>query len=119
MKEQFCTYKIALALKELGFDEECCALYRKDRLFTVIGFEKINSIKQSVIAAPLWQQAWSFLNDKYGIFITIALVANGYGFYIHKDFNTTNKGENYGFYPTIYEAREAAILKAIELCKKI
>lgn len=70
------------------------------------------------IAVPLWQQVIDWFNNKYGIFITLALVSNGYGFYIHKNYNTTNKGENYGFYPDIYKAREAAILKCIELCEQ-
>ena len=30
MKKQFVTYEIALKLKELGFDEECLAIYYKD-----------------------------------------------------------------------------------------
>ena len=30
MKEQFVTYEIALAMKELGFDEHCLTHYMKD-----------------------------------------------------------------------------------------
>lgn len=131
MKSQFVTYEIALALKELGFDEDCLAIYRDS--FDDFGVTLISkgieikgtqsktiycSFNDTMIClAPLWQQAIDWFNDKYGIFITLALVANGYGFYIHKNYNTTNKGENYGFHPTLHKAREEAILKAIELIK--
>lgn len=69
MENQFVTYEIALAIKELGFDEECCAIYRKNHLYPILGFEKINSVKKSVIAAPLWQQVIDFIFNKYNILI--------------------------------------------------
>jgi hypothetical protein len=116
MKEQFCTYKIALALKELGFDEPCILYYNtKNKKFDMdycdnlyVLNDMLPSNAQMLIAAPLWQQAWSFLNDKYGIFITIALVANGYGFYIHTMEEYT---EEYTSEQVIY----APILQAIPL----
>ena len=138
MNDQFVTYEIALALKELGFKEKCLTAYtNKGELGSVWNVDPdicegellmeyadnslycINGeLLLDYIAASLWQQVIDWFNNKYGIFITLALVSNGYGFYIHKNFNTTNKGENYGFYPDIYKAREAAILKCIELCKQ-
>ncbi|MDA3856287.1 MAG: hypothetical protein PF569_08570 [Candidatus Woesearchaeota archaeon] len=121
MKKQFCTYEIALALKELGFDEKCFGWYNpKIMVYSFdIGFIS-NSEKwlhEDQCAAPLWQQAIDWLDNKYNIFITLALLANGYGFYIHNNYNNTNKGDGCGIYYTLYQAREVAILKAIEIIK--
>ena len=79
MKNQFCSYEIAKQLKELEFDEECLCTYAKnDKRFmrnpgTNMLDEPIedapyywqnSKVHESVICAPLWQQAISFLNDK-------------------------------------------------------
>ena len=112
MEEQFVTYEIALKLKELGFDEEVCALYRHERLYPILGFEKINSIKQSVIAAPLWQQVIDWLREKRDIHLYLPKsVYGGYVYVVDAKYSDT-------IYANFYEAREQAILKAIELCKE-
>lgn len=65
MKKQFVTYEIALELKELGFDEECCGAYKirtnGDKAFSQIQFMKPNYSKWDVYV-PLWQQLIGFLN---------------------------------------------------------
>ena len=120
MEEQFVTYEIALKLKELGFDEEVCALYRHERLYPILGFEKINSIKQSVIAAPLWQQVVDFLREKYLLHIEIQSPDYpddvNFSWNIHKicEFGSFASGEPFDY----YKVREQAILKCIELCQK-
>ena len=133
MKEQFVTYEIALKLKELGFDEKVCALYRYERLYPILGFEKINSVKQSVIAAPLWQQVISWLKNECKLEIEVfkwvakcyhneELATPHYLFDIDKAFEYTNDWIYQSInddlkYHTYEEAREQAILKAIELIK--
>lgn len=129
MEKEFVTYKIALKLKELGFDEEVCALYRHERLYPILGFEKINSIKQSVIAAPLWQQVIDWFSEKYKVYIEIRFCDKDltlYEFCVYKIFaelvenilNNISLGDDRKHYLTSYEAREQAILKALELCQK-
>jgi len=61
IKNEFIPYEEAIALKELGFDEPCGAIYRHGRIYYLLTFSVINSIKQSVIAAPLYQQAFRWL----------------------------------------------------------
>jgi hypothetical protein len=78
MKEQFATYKIALAVKELGFDESCFAYYeisdliKKGYRLRYVEHEDNNPTKQSknnsYILAPLWQQVIEFLK-KFGVFV--------------------------------------------------
>ena len=125
MKEQFVTYEIALKLKELGFDEECCALYRHEHLFNTLGFEKINSDKQSVIAAPLWQQAIDWFRERYNLHL---IPIYSYNDILHWSYHIEDIVTGECYIPLIddgltlkstkYEAREQAILKAIELCQK-
>ena len=71
-----------------------------------------------MIAVPLWQQAIDFLREKYQMNITsVAECAGTYHWVIIYPVNKSNieqelersEGESY------YEAREKAILKAIEL----
>ena len=123
MKEQFVTYEIALALKELGFDEECFGLYKNEILLrdyeTFQWNEFLNCIK-----APLWQQVIDWLRETYKINILIAPIYSsenlkGYVFnfgLITMD-NLSEVFKN-GKFETFYKAREQAILKAVELCQK-
>jgi len=72
MLNEFVPYEIALELKELGFDEECCGFY--DPVF--IGIIKIDSIKkeellEGAFLAPLYQQAFKFLREKLDVFTVI------------------------------------------------
>ena len=139
MKEQFCTYEIALKLKELGFDECCLAVYFKDKFQLIKGFN-INNVdlhvanEMDAILAPLWSQVidWFLINYNIWISVDTSLIK----FYkddelqppkfqfIIEDLN--NRDADYMFhsadedlfYFDYKEAREQAILKAIELCKK-
>lgn len=92
MKEQFCSYEIALKLKELGFYEKCVASYYT---YDIKNFSKgkydyrgkfefdystedqyiVNSNETYYVSAPLWQQVWSFLDDN-GVIIGIIFVDN-------------------------------------------
>jgi hypothetical protein len=118
MNEQFVTYYIAVKLKELGFNEECLAIYTHNNEHYLAGTfflhtphpftieeltPKIQDIRESAvyILAPLWQQAISFLKERK---VLVAERWDGweYGAYEWDDF--------------IYcKTKEQAILKAIEL----
>ena len=140
MKEQFVTYEIALKLKELRFDECCLAVYFKNKFQLVKGFN-INNVdlhmanEMDAILAPLWQQVIDWLKEKHGIFVFIDMgkyydsYAGAYPFQtwckIYKNKELINSitvrnkldNENFIFY-SYEEAREQAILKAIELIKE-
>jgi len=109
MENEFTTYEQALALKELGFDEPCFGYYDEGgNLYTEM---------VEVLKAPLYQQAFRWFREKYKLNSSILLVANGYGFYVHKDRNYTNNGESYGVYITYKEAEQACLDKLIKICK--
>ena len=140
MKEQFVTYEIALKLKELGFDEECLAIYTHNNDFYKKGtfflnhphpftIEELTPIVQDVrestvyILAPLWQQVIDWFREKY-------LIDIDNGWCISNPFGKKQEGYNISVYDRTrdefavrdfhidyYKAREQAILKAIESWK--
>lgn len=155
MKKQFVTYEIALALKELGFNERCFSKWSKDwkkqsySLYPILatmglnspykkesnGYDqkevndggytftgyKNNSLDhgEEVIAAPLWQQAIDWFIEEYNLLITITSQSQeSWQWHIQFPHDSLNKMWEEDFY-TYKEAREQAILKAIELCKKL
>lgn len=77
MKKFFVSYKTALKLKKLGFDEHCFGAYRiiTNGEELLIGFSKWDEAK--FCAAPLYDQVMDFLLSK-GIVIRIS--ENGMGY---------------------------------------
>ena len=122
MKEQFVTYEITLKLKELGFNEECLAAFSDDEYHDLLhlcenhteGNFTIESSRYR-IKAPLWQQVIDWFREKYNIHISL-LPHNDVEFGIRIRYNKSTL--IHGGYKTYEEAREQAILKAIEICQK-
>lgn len=99
MKNQFVSYEIAKALKELGFNEECLGYYYFSvpmELYVASTYKIVSPINLDIIWAPLWQQAILWLN-KVGSEKHINI-------YISSDFTDLTK-------------LELEILKAIEIIK--
>ena len=69
MKDQFVTYEIANRLKELGFNEECLAIYASfySTKSVDLYFDYLDEFwnYDIVLPAPLWQQAIDWINKKY------------------------------------------------------
>lgn len=138
MQKQFVTYRIALKLKELGFDEECLGDYyiipsdktpNPNGEFLGLKYEDVSSYTK-LVSAPLWQQVIDWIESK-GYYINITRVFqwsplpikfSGWCIYI----GTENPEEELAcnsyyidhYYSTKKEAIKQAILKAIELCQK-
>ena len=136
MKEQFCTYEIALQLKEFEFDEPCFGFYVSNvvgHAFTLIqngiGYKTNSELTgKTHISAPLWQQVIDWFDNKniiIGIDInpgTLFYRVHLYKRYYHNPGRLVIgeyflSGEFNNFISK-EEAREQAILKAIELCKE-
>lgn len=127
MEKQLCHTKIALKLKELGFNEKC--LYSIEyseggqTLQLNPNFKNNSQCYIGEITIPLWEQVIDWLGDKYDIHIVITVnpysskekEIHGYKIYrghqlmclINNEDGTMEKAK----------AREQAILKAIELVK--
>lgn len=74
MKNEFVTYEQALALKELGFDDKCFRGYDKNQMLFYSEQEcghVLNYTKGMNISAPLKQQAFKFIREKYNIYCKI------------------------------------------------
>ena len=129
MKKQFCTYEISKELKELGFDEECFAIYFKGILNngysvnyistdwkSLFYKNKINSESNSIdiVSAPLWQQAWSFLFKKLDFYYPY-LRTEIFSDYSGKLYHPKDVGIDE--LEIDFDNKEQLILKLIELIK--
>lgn len=133
MEKQFVTYKIALKLKELGFDEFCFAHYCNGDLITKTAILKSstmqyyqqnninpsNQYKDQKCTAPLWQQVIDWFRIKYGIIIELLYQGGLYSDTFKYSYQIwSNQTTPISDTMEYEEAREQAILKAIELCQK-
>ena len=129
MKEQFVTYEIALKLKNIGFDEECLAVFYQGRFMNdhiePYVWNLVNSIKTNsdcnsldIVTTPLWQQVIDWLRENYNIYIWEQPInsfiddeeeLNSCIFIYQRGITDS---------PNEYDDKEQAILKAIELCKE-
>jgi len=121
MEEKFVSYSIALLLKELGFSDECLALFVKDYDYKLSMFgqrfdNKIETSKdfeddidKDDVLATLWQDAIDWLSINYSILIQQQF--NGYT--IVRKF-----GDKIFISDVWINAREKSFLKAIEIIKK-
>lgn len=68
MENQFVFYDLALKLKELGFNEECLGFYVPlldgTQEFELMKFE---SQGKKIVLAPLWQQAFDWIESNFGL----------------------------------------------------
>ena len=124
MNKEFIPYEQSLELKELGFDEYCFAYYNK------IGFHFLklkNSdvllesehIKGNWATAPLYQQAFRWFREKYGLYIDLFVDDdNTFGFFItHFTDDARVDSPIYRTKNTYEEAELACLKKLIEIAK--
>jgi len=78
MEKEFIPYEQALALKELGFDEKCIGIYYNNGKNFIISEtsmtnSELDSYKSldSEMSTPLYQQAFRWFREKYGIYSSI------------------------------------------------
>ncbi len=137
MESLFCPYELALELKELGFNEPCFAVWSgfDEKNFSVTDTVRLFSSKFSIdgtqsntlyinstdnrVSAPLWQQAFRFFREKYGLHYIICknIQMDGYGYrevilipYMEENENTIFK--------TYEEAEVECLVKLIEIAKE-
>ena len=112
MEKEFIPYEQALALKELGFDEECLSYYFNKQL----SFGSKTSYGE-VVEAPLFQQAFSFFREKHKLHSTITSISQeSWQWHITKPGESLGKLYNEDFY-TYEEAELECLKKLIEIVK--
>jgi hypothetical protein len=117
MSKEFIPYEQAVALKELGFNEPCFAVYSE--------YDKTKVYDQSFIKeglkipAPLYQQAFRWFREKHNL---IGLVDGGYDnskniftYVIWNDFRDDIFDD---YYFTYEEAEFKCLIKLIEIAKR-
>ena len=130
IEKEFVSYEIALALKELGFEEPCFAFYGLSRDdYKTIRLSIFQNLKTDYLPdvhhldvtcdAPLYQQAFMFFREKYGLHYIICknIQMDGYGYrevilipYMEENENTIFK--------TYEEAEVECLVKLIEIAKE-
>ena len=80
MNKEFIPYEQALELKELGFDELCLKYYLKEKGEWIVSDDYDGG---HFVLAPLYQQAFRWFREKYGLYSEIFVDDNKtFGFYI-------------------------------------
>jgi len=131
IQNQFCSYEIALKLKELGFEERCLGLVCDDGSIIIHQANKHDQFYNQTCLAPLWQQVIDWFREKHKYSVSIHVDENNstpsdikYWYCIDSFFEVPNNKivregiEEVDNFSSFEEAREQAILKAIKLIKK-
>ena len=121
MEQEFVSYEQAVALKELGFDEECLATYVGEVLDLTL--QTLNDDYFTV--APLKQQVFRWFREKYNMLANVYSNASGFQYEYHDTIGGTHRfssGFNgdcklSGAFTTYEKAENACIDKLIELAK--
>ena len=124
MEDDFIKYEQALALKELGFNKPCLAMFRYPLEFKMIknktgypsGCKNSKLLIEESVAAPLYQQAFRWFREKYKLHYHIASSNMGYVISLNGI-----KIESFSIekYKTYEEAELACLKKLIELVKNM
>ena len=130
MNHLFVPYKIALQLKEKGFNEDCLAYYQQKLGAEVLRFiweedtNPFNNLLSDTITAPLYQQVIDWFRETHNLVINVYANASGYCFELHDsaakggshryDSDYTGPNES-GCWDNFYEANQAAILYSLKI----
>jgi len=147
MEKEFIPYEQALALKELGFNEECIASYDNKGNFKdpfdynseeTDGYVTNSSLKDPknfnassnptllkdyldnpFTAAPLYQQAFRWFREKHNLDCNVATYALNRPKEYHWLISWTNEAKGHGLSKTYEEAEQACLDKLIEIVNRI
>ena len=117
MEKEFITYKQALALKELGFDERCFSrYYESGKLADSLSYLHHNYFGQ--VNAPLYQQAFRWFREKHNLQAEI-LWRGDMECFCYKTGKFKRGSHNFSKddYKTYEEAESACLDKLIEITR--
>jgi len=132
MEKEFIPYEIALALKELGFDEPCFGWFRSTLIpsnFTEFFLETefglnegpsdwVNSnFLDNACSAPLYQQAFRWFREKYNL-NSFIIDSKSYNWYFNiNDMIKDDVVSEVLYFKTYEEAELECLKKLIEIVK--
>lgn len=134
MNKEFVTYEQALALKELGFDEECLAIYTHNNShyekgsfflhhphpFTIEELTpQVQDVRESAvyILAPLYQQAFRWFREKHNLKSCIMFRTSMEDNKEYYDWLIKGQEVVYRHFNTYEKAELACLKKLIEIVK--
>jgi len=121
MEKEFVSYEQAVALRELGFDEECFSFFEEvDVLYNSEGTYKYNDNvwEESEVIAPLKQQVFRWFRESYRLYSTIIFRVSMEDNNEYWDWLIKGEEVVYRHFNTYEEAENACIDKLIELAKQ-
>ena len=118
MENEFVSYTQALALKELGFDEESFGHYRTfgKNLFYATPIARNLPARYRVINAPLYQQAFRFFREKHNLQAEMVFSEKPDRFYYYIG-NMVTGDMDRGINMSYEEAESSCLYKLIEITK--
>jgi hypothetical protein len=116
MEKEFIFYAEALALKELGFDEPCLAMFDEYKIFEYNSILHNANILIDCVSAPLYQQAFRWFREKYALCGIIDIGRHDYSFWI-LDEKSQKRIPIETFDGTYEEAELECLKKLIEIVK--
>jgi len=114
MNKEFIPYAEALALKELGFDEDCFVIYPNS---TSQLRARPRFLYETDVKAPLYQQAFRWFREKYGFYPQIEINAY-YQIWLVKLCNVDGTWSAVASKKSYEEAELACLRKLIELANE-
>ena len=129
MEKEFLKYTEALALKELGFNEQCFStfIYKVPELQWELNFVISDNRYIGTVASPTFSQAFRWFREKYNLYQDISTFVWNYdkeqlGFSLRTYLNPLDTTTEKKVHPEVYETYEEAELeclkKLIEIVKE-
>jgi len=120
MENEFVSYDIALAMKELGFDKKCLKCFKSYQIVRLGGQEYIELMDVAyddfidLCHAPLYQQAFRWFREKYKLFSEVNLTTKqedveSFEFFVLNVNEPLFESDDY----TVYEEAELASLRKL------
>jgi hypothetical protein len=117
MNKEFIPYEQALELKELGFNELCLFYYTDNEALRIY---HQSEIYDDLVGAPLYQQAFRWFREKYGIMYIVYNNTENWKNTFHGAYSKINSDYESDYtddYNTYEEAELACLKKLIEIVK--
>jgi len=114
MNKEFVSYEQALALKELGFDELCFG-YWKSKNWLIQEKTRTDGYTHAdqECSAPLYQQAFKWFREKYGLYHSIGL-DNSLENDVNCDYQIINHSQSISEFETDFKTYEEAELECLK-----
>ena len=121
IEKEFIPYEQALALKELGFDEECLSTIDQTDYIHIKGtkYPIRGAMCYLETDCPTFSQAFRWFREKYNLLGTPQYFYGGFYCYTVNDMKDTKESNRlFSEFETFEEAEIACLKKLIEIVKK-